>query len=391
MPSMSLTQTIYETFRSTYPGQPQLFRAPGRINLIGEHTDYNEGFVLPAAIDKEMVFAIAPSVTDRSRVYAWNFHTEYKFDISRIFPAEKPFRWANYLLGVIQQIQSLGFEIPPFNCVFGGNVPSGAGMSSSAAIECGLATALNSTFGLGLDPLALAQLAQKAENEFVGIKCGIMDQFASVFGQADQVIQLDCRSLAHSYFPLMLGDYELLLCDSGVRHSLATSQYNNRRQQCEAGVQLLQTVYPNLASLRDVTPDMLIAQAHRFAPIILRRCHYVVAENQRVTDTCHHLQAGDFAKVGQKLYESHQGLQLDYEVSCVELDRLVDLAKDDPHVAGARMMGGGFGGCTLNLIRREAVETFVEKTAHAYKKTTGIDLKTYQISLAPGAGPANLG
>jgi galactokinase len=341
---------------------------------------------LPAAIDKEIVFAIAPSPDSRSRLYALNFNAEYIFDIANLEPADKPHRWANYLLGVVQQLQGLGREIPPFNCVFGGNVPSGAGMSSSAAIECGLATALNGVFGLEIDLRTLAKAAQKAENDFVGIKCGIMDQFASIFGQADRAIRLDCRSLAYSYFPLVLGDHELLLCDSGVRHSLGTSEYNTRRQQCEAGVKLLQKYYPNVTSLRDVTDEMLREHATEFDPVILRRCAYVVAENQRVADTCHYLAQGDFAQVGQLLYGSHRGLSLDYEVSCPELDILVELAKTEPGIAGGRMMGGGFGGCTLNLIRSDAVEGFVQRAGLAYKQKTGINLKTYRVHVAPGAG-----
>jgi galactokinase len=383
---MSLTQTIRELFLRTYPGQPQLFRAPGRINLIGEHTDYNGGFVLPAAIDKEIVYSVAPSLDAHSRVHAWNFGGEYTFDIRHLEPADKPNRWANYLLGVVQQLQRLGREVPPFNCVFGGNVPSGAGMSSSAAIECGLATALNDMFGLGLDRLDLVKAAQRAENEFVGIKCGIMDQFASVFGQAGRAIRLDCRSLEFSYFPLVLGDYELLLCDSGVHHSLAASQYNTRRQQCEAGVQWLQKIYPHVHSLRDVTADMLAAHAPDLDPVVVRRCEYVVAENQRLTDACLALERGDFDRVGQLLYGSHHGLQHDYEVSCPELDLLVGYAQAEPGIAGARMMGGGFGGCTLNLVRTDVVEDFVQRAAQQYKKATNIELKTYRVQVADGAG-----
>jgi galactokinase len=383
---MSLTQTIRELFLRTYPGKPQLFRAPGRINIIGEHTDYNEGFVLPAAIDKEIVYALAASPDGRSRAYAWNFSGEYVFNHRYLEPADKPNRWANYLLGVVQQLQRLGAEVPPFNCVFGGNVPSGAGMSSSAAIECGLATALNEAFGLGIGRLDLAKAAQRAENEFVGIKCGIMDQFASVFGRAGQAMRLDCRSLEFAYFPLELGDYELLLCDSGVHHSLAASQYNTRRQQCETGVKWLQKSHPHVRSLRDVTADLLAAHAPELDPVVLRRCQYVVAENQRLIDACQALEQADFGRVGQLLYGSHHGLQHDYEVSCPELDLLVGYAQAEPGIAGARMMGGGFGGCTLNLVRTDSVEKFVQQATQQYKRATGIDLKTYRVHPADGAG-----
>ncbi|MCU0451418.1 MAG: galactokinase [Bernardetiaceae bacterium] len=384
---MSFVEAVHASFKHLYGHEPALYRAPGRINFIGEHTDYNQGWVLPAAVSAQTVYAIGPSPDARCHLHSVNFNADYSFDLAQITPAEKPHRWANYLLGVVQQMQRLGLAVPPFAVAFGGDVPSGSGMSSSAAVECGLAVGLNHRFGLGLEKLALAQLCQRAENEFVGIKCGIMDQFASIFGRAGHLIQLDCRDLSYQYAPLALGDYELLLCNTGVHHSLASSEYNTRRQQCETGVAALQRHQPQVRSLRDVSAGMLAEYGGQLDPLVRRRCQYVVEENARVEQVCQLLAQGRLAEAGALLYASHEGLQKKYEVSCPELDWLVAAARAEPAILGARMMGGGFGGCTLNLIRREATEAFVAKITPLYQQHTKLALKTYRATLADGAGP----
>uniref|UniRef100_UPI001A9784FE galactokinase n=1 Tax=Sabulibacter ruber TaxID=2811901 RepID=UPI001A9784FE len=298
----------------------------GRVNLIGEHTDYNEGFVLPAAIDKEIYFAIAPNGTQEMRAYSFDLNEKGTFSLEQVEPTQTA--WANYLLGVVAQLQKAGHAVPGFDLVFGGNIPMGAGLSSSAAVECGLAYALNHLFGYGVEKMDLVKMAQKAEHEYAGVMCGIMDQFASMFGKRDHVVRLDCRSLEYQYFPFDMREYRLVLCDTQVKHSLASSEYNTRRQECETGVAILQKHYPQIHSLRDVTLEMLAQHQAEFDPVVYRRCTYVVQENLRVEEGCLDLERGDLEAFGQKMFASHQGLQHDYEVSCPELDFLAEKAKE---------------------------------------------------------------
>ncbi|RZK52966.1 MAG: galactokinase, partial [Hymenobacter sp.] len=295
-----------------------------------------------------------------------------------------PVQWANYLLGVVAQLQQRGVVVPGFDCVFGGNVPMGAGLSSSAAVECGLAFALNELLGAGFDRLALARLAQAAEHTYAGVQCGLMDQFASLFGRAGHVVQLDCRSTAYEYFPFDAERYHLVLCNSGVKHSLASSEYNTRRQECAQGVAVLQQYYPAVCSLRDATAAQLLAHRAELGEVVYRRCRYVVEENQRVAQACAALQAGDMAAVGQLLYASHAGLRDDYAVSCRELDKLVELAQGQPGVLGARMMGGGFGGCTLNLVEASQAPAFVEAMSAGFVSFFRRGLETYQTTIVAG-------
>jgi galactokinase len=285
--------------------------------------------------------------------------------------------WPDYLQGVIQQIQALGHQLSGFNCVFGGDIPLGAGMSSSAALECATAFALNELFGLGLDPLTMVKLSQKAENVFVGLQCGIMDQFASMFGRRNHVIRLDCQSLEYVYFPFNTEGIRIVLLDTGVKHSLASSEYNTRRQQCEAGVSLVRAHYPTVSSLRDVTLPMLETLVAPVDELVYRRCRYVVEENARLLAGTEDLQQGDLAAFGRKMFASHEGLSHDYEVSCEELDFLVDQVRDDPGVIGARMMGGGFGGCTINLVREEAIDALVDRLTPVYRQAMGRELRAY--------------
>ncbi len=373
---------IADTFTSLFSAQPILVRSPGRVNLIGEHTDYNDGFVLPAAINKEIVFAVAPNDLSRCRLHAYDLKESEEFDPNAFSKSKKG--WANYLLGVVDQLKQQGFTLGGFDVVFGGNIPQGAGMSSSAALECGIATALNHLFDLGLDQTSIAKLSQKAENEYVGVKCGIMDQFANVFGKRNHVIRLDCRSLAYEYFPFEIEGYKIVLFDTNVSHSLASSEYNVRRQQCEEGVRLLQQHGLEIKNLRDVTLDMLVQYKSVFDEVIFRRCWYVVEENKRVEEACYFLEQGDLEAFGKKMYESHEGLSCQYEVSCPELDFLVEQTRHHEQVVGARMMGGGFGGCTINLVQEAAVEPLAAHLQQLYQQQFDRPLKVYVGDIVHG-------
>jgi galactokinase len=285
--------------------------------------------------------------------------------------------WPDYLLGVIQQVRDLGHELIGFNCVFGGDIPLGAGMSSSAALECATAFTINELFGLQLDPLTMVKLSQKAENVFVGVQCGIMDQFASMFGRKNHVIRLDCQSLDYAYVPFNMEGIRIVLLDSNVKHSLASSEYNTRRQQCETGVKLVHAHHPGVKSLRDVSLAMLDKYVAPVDELINRRCRYVVEENARLLAGTEDLSKGDLAAFGRKMFASHEGLSHQYEVSCPELDFLVTQVQDDPAVIGARMMGGGFGGCTINLVKKEAVDALVERIRPVYQQAMNLELKVY--------------
>ncbi|MDQ4139562.1 MAG: galactokinase, partial [Bacteroidota bacterium] len=335
-------------------------------------------------INKEIYFAIAPNNTNSFRVYSFDLNEQAEFNLDQVKKTE--IGWANYLLGVIAQIQKAGYQLTGFDVVFGGNIPIGAGMSSSAAIECGLGFGLNHIFQLNIEKFDLVKMGQKAEHEFAGVMSGIMDQFANTFGKKNHVVKLDCRSLEYQYYPFDISDYRIVLCDTQVKHSLASSEYNTRRQECEAGVALLQKYYPEVHSLRDATEEMLAAHEQEFDPIIYKRCRYVVQENNRVEAACRDLENNDLTAFGQKMYASHQGLQHDYEVSCPELDFLADLARQDEAVLGARMMGGGFGGCTINLVKLSGLEAFTQKMASAYQQEFNITLKTYVAEIVDGTG-----
>jgi galactokinase len=373
---------IQKKFKELYGERPMLFRSPGRVNLIGEHTDYNEGFVLPAAVDKAIYLALSPRKDGKCFLFASDLSQSHDFQVNELAKSEK--RWPNYIMGVVDQIQKAGYTIPGFNCVFGGDIPIGAGMSSSAAIEAGLAFALNEIFGFGIDRLDLVKLSQKAENEFVGVRCGIMDQFINIFGKPKKVLKLDCRSLEYTYFPFEREDLKIVLCDTQAPRALASSEYNIRRQQCESGVKLLQKYDVSIKSLRDVSSQLLEAHKQEFEPIIYKRCDYVIRENLRVETACKDLERGDFRSFGQRMYGSHAGLRDDYEVSSKELDILVEAASEVDGVLGARLMGAGFGGCTINLVEEEAVENFSEKVSTAYLNRTGRESKIYITRLLSG-------
>lgn len=370
-----MTQKVVDRFVERFERKPEVFRSPGRVNLIGEHTDYNEGFVLPAAIDKAIYFAVSPLPGDTCRLLAVDLGQEFECDINRLEKSD--LGWPNYLLGVIDQLRKGGYRLSGFDCAFGGNIPIGSGLSSSAAIEGGLGFALNEIFHLGITSLDLVKLAQKAENEYVGVQCGIMDQFINIFGKARKVLKIDCRSLQYEYFPFERDDLAIALCDTQVHRQLATSEYNVRRSQCESGVKRLRASGYDVLSLRDVKVEMLQARRSELDPVVFKRCLYVVEENQRVEDGCRDLARSDFASFGRRMYASHSGLRDQYEVSCRELDVLVDAAATVNGVLGARMMGGGFGGCTINLVERGKVNDFSAIVQEKYEKILEQKVKIY--------------
>jgi galactokinase len=371
----TLSSRIIEKFKETFNTDPVVIRSPGRVNLIGEHTDYNNGFVMPAAINKAIYMAVSRREDNLIHIVSLDLQLSYLGDAEKVVPSS--LHWPDYILGVVQQVQARGYQVGGFNCVFGGDIPLGSGMSSSAALECATAFSLNELFGLKMDPLTMVKLAQKAENEFVGVQCGIMDQFASMFGRKNHVIQLDCQSLEYKYAPFNTDGIRIVLLDTNVKHSLASSEYNTRRQQCEAGVALIRKHHPEVSSLRDATLEMLDKYVAPADDLVYRRCQYVVEENLRLLAASEDLNNGNIEAFGQKMFGSHDGLSGKYEVSCPEADFLVEQVKGRPGVLGARMMGGGFGGCTINLVREDVIDELIADLTPAYAKAMNKELKVY--------------
>jgi galactokinase len=377
-----IIKKLVNYYREIFNSKPLVLRSPGRVNIIGEHTDYNEGFVLPAAIDKAVYVAVEKREDDQIILHSIDFKDKYEGRVSEIKRTDK--HWANYILGVAAQFQKKGYQFNGFNLIIDGDVPLGAGLSSSAAVECATAYAINVLFGFGVDKKTLALMAQKAEHEFAGVFCGIMDQFASVFGQKDHVIKLDCRSLEYEFVPLKLEGYKILLLNTNVKHSLASSEYNTRRQQCEEGVTMIRKHYPEVKSLRDATLEM-VNQHVKGNEVIYRRCKYVIEENTRLLEGCEDLKKGDIGALGAKMYRSHEGLSKEYEVSCPELDFLVDSVRNKPDVLGARMMGGGFGGCTINLVKETVIDGLISELSTRYNKEMNKELTPYIAQIEDGS------
>lgn len=377
-----LAAGIQARFREIFGGSPLLVRSPGRVNLIGEHTDYNAGFVLPAAIDKAILFAIRERPGRRCRLFAADLNERHEFDLDGFQRDSK--HWPNYLMGVVDQILREGYTLGGFDCVFGGNIPIGAGLSSSAALEAGLAAALNEIFELNIDKLQLVHLARRAENEFVGVQCGIMDQFINIFGMKDRAVLLDCRSLEYQYYPFDGKELSVVLCDTGVRRELASSEYNIRRAQCESAVSILQQFDKNVKSLRDASLDLLEEHHQALGALLFRRSAYVVRENLRVLAACGDLQRGDWQAFGQRIYQSHEGLRDDYEVSSPELNLLIELAAGIPGVLGARMMGAGFGGCTINLVKNKQLENFTGSIEESFRRQSGKNVAIHVARIQAG-------
>ncbi len=373
---------IVELYEERFDTHPLLIRACGRINIIGEHTDYNNGFVLPAAVDKHIFFALGENGTQDCHLYAADIKDSHSFNINEIVPCEK--LWANYLMGIMKQLQDRGVLLEGVDCVFGGNLPIGSGMSSSAALECGFALGLDTLFRLEIGRVGLARLAQRSSHQFVGIPCGIMDQFTSLLGRAGQAIKLDCRSLEYEYIPLELGDCELVLINTKVHHELASSEYPVRVKECRRGVEAIQKHHSEVESLRDITLEMLDAHREELPEMIYRRCAYVIKENARLEEAAICLAEGKMERLGELLLLTHEGLRDEYEVSSPELDFLVGLARETEGVLGARLMGGGFGGCTINLVRKEAKEKFLREATKAYFRHFGIHSEYYFVHPVDG-------
>jgi galactokinase len=379
---MTLSSKIKKKFRELFNEEPYLFRSPGRVNLIGEHTDYNMGFVLPAAIDKSIYVAITPRNDTNCKIFAFDLNDAFEFSIESLKKSGK--NWPDYLLGIIDQLKKEGYKFNGFNCVFGGDIPIGAGLSSSAAIEAGLIFALNHVFNLSIDKISLVKMAQKAENEFVGVKCGIMDQYINIFGKKGNVLRIDCRSLESDYFPFNYNNISIVLIDTNISHSLASSEYNQRRRECNDGVKIIKIDHPGIESLRDVSLELLNEFKSNLNPVVYKRCKYVVEENQRLLKACEALSVHDLKTFGALMYKTHEGLAKDYEVSCKELDFLVEILRDDPNVYGSRMMGGGFGGCTINIIENNAIESISKKVKVEYNKRFGMEANIYVTKINGG-------
>lgn len=383
MPAHPLATKVRDAYKRLHGTEPLMVRSPGRINLIGEHTDYNDGFVMPAGIDREMIFAIGFSTTMVSSLHALKHSHTHIFDIRNPVRVARPL-WANFMLGVLHQFNERGLKPEPLHCVVDGDVPTGAGLSSSAALECGFAFGVDHLHGFGVPRLDMVHIAQWAEHHYVGVLCGIMDQFASMMSVADKAFMLDCRSLEYSYFPLDLKEYTLVLCDTQVKHSLASSGYNTRREECEQGVRVLKRHNSAIKSLRDATAEEIRQHRSELGEVVYKRCLYVVEENARVAAAAGHLASGDLMAFGQRMYESHLGLSQMYEVSCDELDYLFERAQQHHGVIGARMMGGGFGGCTINLVQHSAIEGFVSTLRTDYRRRFGVEMGHYVVKLVNG-------
>jgi len=380
--NQQMKEKLVHSFQKKFNEKPIVVRSPGRVNIIGEHTDYNNGFVLPAAIDKAIYVGISPRNDELIKLYSGEFDESFETAVNELKPADKS--WTNYISGVAGQLKKRGYAIKGFNLAVDGDVPIGSGLSSSAAVECATAFALNEIFQLNISKKDLAFIGQKAEHEFAKVNCGIMDQFASIFGKKDHVIKLDCQSLDYEYVPLKLEGYKILLLNTNVKHSLGSSEYNTRRAQCEQGVEWVKEHHPEVNSLRDVSMEMLHKYVEPKDALIYQRCKYVVEEKERLLTGCEDLKRGDLKSLGEKMFQTHDGLSKEYEVSCEELDFLVDAVRNNPDVVGARMMGGGFGGCTVNIVKEEAIDQLVKTLGESYQKIMGKELSAYIAQVEDG-------
>jgi galactokinase len=361
------------------------FSAPGRVNLIGEHTDYNDGFVLPMAIEREIIM-LGQLRNDRLvQVFDLAYKAETNFFLDNLFPSKKD-TWANYLMGVMDEIQKAGYPLQGANLIFISNIPQGAGLSSSAALEVGTALTMAKLNSLEIKPVEMAHLCRRAENNFVGVACGIMDQYVSCLGQKNYALFIDCRTNNYELIPFRDSNYQIVICDSKIRRDLINSEYNKRREECKKATEFFTHRFGHkVQALRDVTIEEFKQYQEHLPETIARRARHVILENYRVQASKKAIEAGDYITFGQLMIESHQSLKVDYEVSCGELDLLVDLALKQEGVLGARMTGAGFGGCTVNLLKREDVNIFKKTIQKEYKRITGIIPDTYITIPADGA------
>jgi galactokinase len=374
-------EDVQRVFEEKFKEKPHLYYSPGRINLIGEHIDYNDGFVMPAAIDKGIFFAIALNNSEKINCYSIDFDESISVPLSEV---RKMDGWKNYVLGVVNEFQKLNLAVQGFDCAFGGNIPIGGGLSSSAALEGGISFSLNELCNFEMSRKELALLGQRAEHNFPGVMCGIMDQYANMMSKKNTVMLLDTKNISNEYIPLNIEGYEIILINTKVHHSLAASEYNQRRKECEKGLKILKRGL-NIQSFRDIkNPDELLPFKEEMGDKIYRRCLYVVEEILRTKKAAILLKENDLVGFGKLMFQTHEGLKNLYEVSCKELDFLVDAAKENKDVIGARLMGGGFGGSTINIVKREGVDSFLKKILPAYKKQFDIDAESYDVKVVDG-------
>jgi galactokinase len=382
----TIATNVLNSFTEKFSAVPNMYYSPGRINLIGEHIDYNDGYVMPAAINKGIYYAVAANATDTINFFAADFNETLSINIRDI---KNLGGWKSYVLSVVNEFVLLGKTIGGFNCVFGGDIPRGSGVSSSAAVEGGLAFALNDIFNCGLTRVQLALLCQRAEHNYPGVNCGIMDMYASINGKKDHVILLDCKNITHEYFPLQLSGYKIVLLNTKVHHTLASGEYNVRRQRCEEGMVVLKAAL-NVQSFRDIkTAADVTLHKDKMATEVYNCCKFVVEEIARTKTAAALLQQNDLHGFGKLMYATHEGLSKLYNVSCAESDFLVALAATNPNIIAARQMGGGFGGCTINIVKEDAVDGFIEQASAAYKKQFDIVLEAYVMEVSDGVGRIN--
>ena len=376
------TRIIEEKFKSLFGDNYMVYTSPGRVNLIGEHTDYNGGFVFPGAIDKGIYAAINPNGTDKVRAYSADYNEQVEFGMNEEDAPKES--WARYIFGVCREMKKRGFEPKGFDTVFVGDVPLGAGMSSSAALESTFANALNEIFNLNIDRFELARIGQSTEHNYCGVKCGIMDQFASVFGKKGHLMRLNCATMEFEYFPFNPEGYKVVLLDTVVKHELASSAYNKRRESCENACAHIKARHPEVNFLSDATMAMLDEVKSEISEEDYKRAVYVIGEKQRVLDVCEALEKGDYDTVGDRMFGTHYGMSKEYEVSCEELDFLNDVAKQCG-VTGSRVMGGGFGGCTINLVKEELYDNFIATAKKEYLAKFNREPKVYDVVISDGA------
>ena len=376
------TRIIEEKFKSLFGDKYMVYTSPGRVNLIGEHTDYNGGFVFPGAIDKGIYAAINPNGTDIVRAYSVDYEGQVEFGMNEDDAPQES--WARYIFGVCREMKKRGFEPKGFDTVFVGDVPLGAGMSSSAALESTFANALNEIFNLNIDRFELARIGQSTEHNYCGVKCGIMDQFASVFGKKGHLMRLNCATMEFEYFPFKPEGYKVVLLDTVVKHELASSAYNKRRESCENACAHIKARHPEVNYLSDATMEMLDEVKAEISEEDYKRAVYVIGEKQRVLDVCDALEKGDYETVGNRMFGTHYGMSKEYEVSCEELDFLNDVAKKCG-VTGSRVMGGGFGGCTINLVKEELYDDFIATAKKEYLAKFNREPKVYDVVISDGA------
>ncbi len=375
-------QTIKSKFNSLFGNELRVYTSPGRVNLIGEHTDYNGGFVFPGAIDKGIYAAINPNGTDKIRAYSIDYQAMSEFGMREEDAPKEP--WARYIFGVVREMQKRGFKPRGFDTVFAGDVPLGAGMSSSAALESTFAFAMNDIYDLGIDKFELARIGQSTEHNYCGVKCGIMDQFASIFGKKGHLMRLNCATMEFEYFPFDPKGYKVVLLDTVVKHELASSAYNKRRESCENACAHIAKRHSEVKYLSDATMQMLNEVKNEISQEDYMRAKYVIGEKQRVLDVCDALEKGDYTTVGDRMYGTHHGMSKEYEVSCDELDFLNDIAKECS-VTGSRVMGGGFGGCTINLVKEGLYDKFIATAKEKFNKRFGHEPKVYDVVISDGA------